>query len=366
MHAPDTTAAPGQSPAPQQVSGRREWDRAGRWLALAALAVPLVAVAGILIGSVSIAPAEALQVLWLHLSGTPIPAHLAVTDTIITVTRIPRVLTGLAAGAVLAVAGAALQAMVRNPLADPYVLGISSGASVGAAAAIALGIGGVLGAFALPAAAFVGAIAATVLVLALAGRGSQATSLRLVLVGIAVGYGFAALTNLIIFLSATPEATRSVMFWMLGSLATATWSKAALVALAAALLAVAVLPRHRSLDALAAGDRTALGIGVDPRRTPHPAHGRGVLGDRPDRCRDRRDRFRRPGRAASGPRHGRGAPPSAAADHRAARRLSAGAGRPRRPHRLLADGTSHRGAHRPARRPMIVYIVRSSRHGGTA
>lgn len=262
------TAPAAEAAEPRGARGAGPGQTAAmRWLVLAALAVPVIALAGILIGSVAIAPADAVQVLWARLTGAPIPADLVVVDTILTVTRVPRVLTGLAAGAVLAVAGAALQAMVRNPLADPYVLGISSGASVGAAAAIALGVGGILGAFALPAAAFVGAIGATVLVLALAGRGSQATSLRLVLVGIAVGYGFSALTNLVIFLSATPEATRSVMFWMLGSLATATWSKVAMVALAAVLVAVAVLPRHRSLDALAAGDRTALGIGVDPRRT---------------------------------------------------------------------------------------------------
>lgn len=248
------------------VQSRLGHITAKKWLIIVAASVPCAALAGILVGAVAISPAEAITVLWLHLTGAQVPTDLAVVDTILTVTRIPRVLTAMGAGAVLAVAGAALQAMVRNPLADPYVLGISSGASAGAAAAIAFGFSGVLGALALPAVAFIGAIVATVMVLVMAGGSARATPLRLVLVGIAVGYGFSALTNIVVFLSATPEATRAVMFWMLGALATASWSKAALVGAAALLLACAVLPRHRDLDALAAGDRTALSVGVDPRR----------------------------------------------------------------------------------------------------
>ena len=159
-------------------------------------------------------------------------------------------------------AGVALQAIVRNPLAEPYVLGVSSGASTGAAAAMVLiGMSSPLGVASL---AFVGALVATTLVLGVGGRrGSSA--LTLVLAGIAVGFIFQAVTNLIIFSADSPETARSVMFWMLGSLAKVSWTQSIwLVGIAAVLMALLWLCAPW-LDALASGDQTSMAVGINPQ-----------------------------------------------------------------------------------------------------
>jgi iron complex transport system permease protein len=228
---------------------------------LAALAL-LSATASLGIGAVPVPPAEILSVLRDRVLGTP-PDD-AATDAIIWSTRAPRVAAAAGAGAALAVVGAALQAMVRNGLADPYVLGISAGASAGAGAALVLGAGASLAVGILPLAAFAGAAASAAAVLLLVGR-RQSSPARLVLTGVAVGYVGTALTNLAVFLADSPEVSRSIVFWTLGSFSGISWPEA-LVTLVAALLAVAVLLlAARHLDALAAGDLTATAVGIDPR-----------------------------------------------------------------------------------------------------
>lgn len=231
---------------------------------LGALAVVAVtsAIASLGIGPVAVSPAEILGVLRDRLLGEP-PAD-AATDAIIWSTRAPRVAAAAGAGAALAVVGAALQAMVRNGLADPYVLGISAGASAGAGAALVLGAGTVLTIGILPLAAFAGAAASAAAVLLLAGRG-VASPARLVLTGVAVGYVGTALTNLSVFLADSPEVSRAVVFWTLGSFAGISWPEAIVTVLAAMLGVAVLLLASRHLDALAAGDLTATSVGVDPR-----------------------------------------------------------------------------------------------------
>lgn len=179
--------------------------------------------------------------------------------------RVPRVLMGLAVGAGLSISGAALQAMVRNVLADPYVLGISSGASTGAASAILFGIATGAGQYALPTSAFVGALAASILVFVVARTGGSVTSVRLLLSGIAIGYALSAATSFLIFASDDAEGSRSVMFWMLGSLALSRWDALLAIVLIVVTVSIGILfvwsPR---LDALTAGDETALALGVRP------------------------------------------------------------------------------------------------------
>ena len=188
-------------------------------------------------------------------------------DAIVWQVRLPRVLLGALVGAGLAVCGVTLQAMVRNVLADPYLLGINSGASSGAAAAILFGVGVGLTEHALQATAFLGALAASILVLLVARSAGRVTSIRLLLAGVAVGYALYALTSFLIFASGSAEGSRSVMFWLLGSLALAQWH------LPVAIVAVVVLGTTallsvwgRHLDALAVGDETAHTLGVRPDR----------------------------------------------------------------------------------------------------
>lgn len=249
------------------VRGSRQ--RTAWWTAGLAVALVISAVITVGIGPVAIAPGTIVQIILHHLVGVPADASWSRADeAIVWNVRIPRVVLGIAVGAGLALCGAALQAMVRNVLADPYIIGISGGASTGAAGAILFGFGAGVGEYALPASAFLGALAASLLVFFVARTGGRITSLRLLLSGVAVGYALAAATSFLIFSSDSAEGSRSVMFWLLGSLGLAQWD--AVLAIVLAVVAVtlaALLLNGRRLDAIAAGDETALTLGVSPDRT---------------------------------------------------------------------------------------------------
>ena len=234
-------------------------------LAFSTLAIAVVS-AGI--GPVATDPMTVLQIIGHHLFSFPAESTWSqTTDTIVWITRMPRVLMAVAVGATLAIAGAALQAMVRNVLADPYVLGVSSGASTGAAFAIVVFAGSGGGILLLSGFSFIGAVLATLLVLVIGGAGGNATPFRLVMAGMAVGYALSSVTSFLIFASDSPEASRSIMFWLLGSLAAIHWSTAQLSLVVAAIILVALTAASAHLDALAAGDETALAVGIRPEAT---------------------------------------------------------------------------------------------------
>jgi iron complex transport system permease protein len=243
--------------------GRR---RVTALLALSVVALVVVGLLGLIVGSVAIPAREALGYLWADIVGGHLTASAVPGYRIIIESRLPRVLTGAAAGAGLGVAGVVIQAVVRNPLADPYLLGISSGASVGATSVVLFGALGGLGLYALPSAAFLGAVVATLVVLMLARTASGLEPLRLVLMGTALGYGFSAITTVLVFLAPAGDAARSVMFWLLGSLASSDWHSVWLVATVAVLGSGLALLLARHLDALAMGDDVAASLGVDAGR----------------------------------------------------------------------------------------------------
>ncbi|MFC4334185.1 FecCD family ABC transporter permease [Salininema proteolyticum] len=180
--------------------------------------------------------------------------------------RVPRVLLGAFVGAALSLAGAAVQALARNPLADPYLLGISSGASAGAAAALLFGFGSGAGVFALTGSAFLGAVTAVALVFAAARARGPLDGGRLVFAGIAVGFALTALTNFLVFTSDSRDGARAVLFWTLGSLTRARWESVPIAAIAAAGALAVLFLWARKLDAIAIGDETALSLGTDPSR----------------------------------------------------------------------------------------------------
>ncbi|MGB6244499.1 FecCD family ABC transporter permease [Gordonia sp. (in: high G+C Gram-positive bacteria)] len=240
--------------------------RRGRLWIVGLTAVAVVSVVmSIGIGPADISPATVLRILAHHLGLSVDPDWTPAQESIVWRLRVPRVLLAVGVGAGLAVCGAALQAMVRNVLADPYVLGIFSGASTGAAGAILFGYAAGAGQYALPFGAFVGALAASLLVFALARANGRVTSIRLLLSGIAVGYALSAATSFLIFASDDPEGSRSVMFWMLGSLTLAHWD-AILVTVLVVVALTTLLARIWAprLDALTAGDETAFALGVRP------------------------------------------------------------------------------------------------------
>lgn len=232
-------------------------------LALLALALLLTPAFTVVIGAAAVPLDEVVGVLASHIPGLDVQITWDRSiDAIVWDTRLPRIIAGVAVAAILGVSGVVLQAVVRNALAEPYVLGVSAGASSGAAFAIIIvgtSVATVVGVM-----AFVGALLATLLVLAIAGR--TQSPLQLILGGLGVGFGFQALTNLIIFSSDSPETARSVMFWTLGSLARVGWESVPVITIAALLLTVLMVLCGPILDALASGDRTAQAVGVEPAR----------------------------------------------------------------------------------------------------
>ncbi|MCX4402396.1 FecCD family ABC transporter permease [Streptomyces sp. NPDC059837] len=185
-------------------------------------------------------------------------------DGIVWNLRMPRTLLAAVCGAGLAVCGAVMQSLLRNPLADPFVLGVSSGASTGAVAVVVLGVGG--GAVSLSAGAFLGALLSFVLVLLLSHILGDSVD-RVVLSGVAVMQLFSALTSFIVLTSADAETTRGVLFWMLGSLTGADWDQVLLCTVALAVVLLVCLGHARTLDAFAFGEETAASLGVRVART---------------------------------------------------------------------------------------------------
>jgi len=177
--------------------------------------------------------------------------------------RLTRAVVGICCGAGLAVSGVLLQALLRNALAEPYILGISSGASAGVVMITILGFGA--GTLSLPMAAFGGAILAFILVAFLAARAGRSTS-AIILSGVASAQLFSALTAFIVARAADAEQARAVMFWLLGDLSKARWDKVTL-AIPVTLGGIFIAMAHaRCLDAFTFGVRSASSLGISVRR----------------------------------------------------------------------------------------------------
>lgn len=235
-------------------------------LGLATVLVATIPVA-VGIGPVAINPGTVARIVGHHVLGWPQRVRWSpAEDTIVWLLLVPRVLLGAIVGAALAMTGAALQAMVRNILADPYLLGVTSGASTGAAASILFGLGTGLGASSLTGSAFVGAVAATAIVFLLARISGKVTSTRLLLAGVAVGYVLSATTSFLIFASSSQEGAKAVLFWLLGSLSYANWSSVTVAGPVLLVTLLALLMWARRFDALAIGDTTAQTLGTSPAR----------------------------------------------------------------------------------------------------
>lgn len=248
-------------------------SRAG---ALTAGIVLAVALAASIVLAVTIGPAD-LRVdevggsIWAHLTGGPSPLTV-LRDGIVWEIRVPRTLTAAAVGAGLAIVGAIMQALTRNQLADPYLLGISSGASLGAVTVLLLGAAVVL-----PVAAFAGALLALGATLALAGAFGRITPSRTVLAGVAVSALAGALTSFVIFWTAQGDSYREVLSWLLGSLAGAKWDAVAIAGGAILVLGIPLALTGRMLDAFALGDTTAASVGIPVQGVRWALLGAGAL-----------------------------------------------------------------------------------------
>jgi iron complex transport system permease protein len=187
------------------------------------------------------------------------------TRQIVNGLRLPRALMAVLVGGGLALAGATFQALLRNPLAEPYILGISGGAAVGAVLTLTLGLTSEAS-WALPLAAFAGALLAIVLVFAVARRAGGPLDVRvLLLAGVVVGAFFSAVIALILALSDAPSV-RSAVIWMMGSLAGSDWTRVGIVALYTLPTALVLMGLARSLNLLSLGEETASVLGADVER----------------------------------------------------------------------------------------------------
>ncbi|MFB7470143.1 FecCD family ABC transporter permease [Kitasatospora sp. NPDC056184] len=235
-------------------------------LGVLAVALLLSAAAGLALGSVRVPPGQVWDIVAHALGADRSPPDWSrARETIVLDVRAPRVLLGALAGAGLAAVGTALQALVRNPLAEPYLLGVSSGASLGAVAVIVFGAS-LFGRLSLSAAAFAGALGALLLVYTTARAGGRITSARLVLSGVAVAAVLTAVLDLLLLTTGRGNEARAVLAWTLGGLGGVTWDTLWLPG-AAVLLGLAVLlPQARNLNLLLAGEEAAATMGLDVAR----------------------------------------------------------------------------------------------------
>ncbi|MEK5036931.1 iron ABC transporter permease [Sporosarcina sp. FSL K6-3457] len=179
--------------------------------------------------------------------------------------RMPRVIFALLIGIGLSLCGTVMQAVVQNPLADPYILGISSGASLGATFAILVGFGSgaFLSQFGVAFGAFVGAMITSMAVLLLSSIGGKATSVKLVLSGVVIGALCSSFSSLIIYFANNAEGIKTVTFWSMGSLASASWDKTPILAIVVLLGAALFLFQHRVLNTMLLGDESAITLGIN-------------------------------------------------------------------------------------------------------
>ncbi|NKY54692.1 FecCD family ABC transporter permease [Nocardia flavorosea] len=254
---------PRQSIAPDL--GHHHRRRAALAFTVALVALIALAVVSAAVGQVPTGPAEVAGSIAhrIGLDWGPLPAHPAGEVTLWEV-RFPRVMLAILVGAALATAGALLQGVFANPLAEPGVIGVSSGAAVGAGAVIVFG-GAFVAAWSVAAAAFVAGLITTVLVYLLSRSGGRTEVVTLVLTGVAINAFAGGLIAFLLFV-ASPAARDQIVFWQLGSLNGATWDAVVVVAVLAATgvaAAVVVAPR---LDLLALGESAARHLGVDVER----------------------------------------------------------------------------------------------------
>lgn len=233
-------------------------------LGLVALGVALVL--GVGVGSVAIAPGDTLAILAHRFLGLDIPKTWSdATETIVVDLRLPRVLTAMLVGCALAVAGATFQGLLRNPLADPYVLGTASGAALGAAIAVLIPVRFVILEFGLlQGLAFLGALASIYTVYKLSRIGGLSPLTSLLLTGYAVGSLLAAGLAMAMYLSGA--ALRQIFTYLLGSFDSATWPRFLATLPIILIASVAIMLRARSLNGLLLGEQAAAHLGVDVAR----------------------------------------------------------------------------------------------------
>lgn len=232
------------------------------WLLGFALLVAFVAAAlvlGVAEGASRIAPLHVLDLLFSRAARSADPAGAQIVMAL----RLPRVFAAALAGASLSVAGAALQSLLQNPLADPYVLGVSAGASVGASLVLVTGGAMALAGLAVPLAALAGALGATILVFGLARAGGRLPGHTLLLSGVVVASVLGSLVTVLLFLAGSGDKMQQIVLWTMGGFGDAEWSRVAVLAPISVLGMIALWALGRDLNLLSFGEDPAGFLGAD-------------------------------------------------------------------------------------------------------
>ncbi len=249
------------------VRGKQVW-----WVAAVVLLALLILslLWAVTIGSVGLSVGDVYRVIAYHLFGIGDPSLYGDGTTmgdIVWQVRLPRLVLAIAIGIALAVVGCVMQAVVKNPLADPYILGVSSGAELGATLAILLGVGVAFGDGNEGIMAFLGAFLASMAVVGMANVGGRSSSIKLVLAGTALSAICGAVSNFLLFVvNKNSDAVAAVVRWTMGSLAGAEWGTNQLVLAIALVGAVFFWSQYRALNMMLLGDETAVTLGTDLSR----------------------------------------------------------------------------------------------------
>ncbi|MEU0238647.1 iron chelate uptake ABC transporter family permease subunit [Nocardiopsis sp. NPDC006198] len=269
----DTGALPGADPLAARataddaaVSPTRAPGRLRSSLIVGAFIVALCAsiIVAAFVGTANIGALDVLGIILRNIglgALAPVAPAPPLIDALVWESRLPRVLLAAVVGLGLSVSGAVLQSVTRNPLAEPYLLGVSSGASTGAVSVMVLGLGS--GAVTLSTGAFAGALVAFAIVLFLIGGGRVSNPARVVLTGVLVSQFFSAITSLVLMLDGDADATRGFTYWLLGSLGGARWEPLIVASAVIVLGAVGCLFLAPALDAFTFGWDTASSLGIN-------------------------------------------------------------------------------------------------------
>ena len=186
----------------------------------------------------------------------------AVAD-VVWLIRMPRIVLAIAVGAGLSVVGIIMQAIVKNPLADPYILGVSSGASLGATLAVVLGIGSVFGSNSIGIMGFTGAFGVSVLVLMISNIGGRSNSIKLLLAGMALSSVCSSFSSFLVYISDDSQKLKTITFWLMGSLAGAKWNEIAFILPIIILGVIFFTTQYRILNLMLLGDEVSITLGTD-------------------------------------------------------------------------------------------------------
>ena len=225
-------------------------------------------VTGVTFGSTQISVGEVYQILLYKLFGIGNAENLGQgpVHDVVWFIRLPRLMLALGVGMGLSICGVVMQAIVKNPLADPYILGVSSGASLGATLSVMLGIGAVFGSNSIGVMAFLGAFGISLAVVALANIGGRANSVKLLLAGMALSALCSSFSNFIVYVANDKEGMQTITYWLMGSLAGADWETLSVILPLILLGSLFFWTQYRTLNLMLLGDETSITLGTDLHR----------------------------------------------------------------------------------------------------